>query len=109
MPSNAAANRGLATTSSARRSRQSFSGIASGDFADAELAELAVEGGAADSETAGDLGHSAAIMADGEPDHVGLYLLEAAHVAVAVVEGDAGRVVEGRGLRGAVQQGAVEI
>src|SRR4051794_41906758 len=79
------------------------------DLADAELAELTVEGGAADAETAGDFGHAAAIMADGEADDVGLDILEAAHVAVAVVEGDTRRVVQRGGLRGAVEQGAVEI
>ena len=54
-----------------------------GDVADAELAELAVEGRAADPQPPRDLGHAAAIMADGEADDVGLDLLERAQIAVA--------------------------
>src|SRR3954463_2233238 len=74
------------------------------DLADPELAELAVEGRAADPETARDLGHAAAIMADGEADHVGLDLLERAHVAVMVVERDARALGQRRGAGGAVQR-----
>src|SRR5919202_2112298 len=99
-PSQAAVRTGLALTSSTSRRRQSCSGTASGDLADAQLAQFAVEGGAADAEAAGDFGHAPAIMADGEADDVGLDLLEAAHVAVAAVEGDAGRVIQRGVLRG---------
>ena len=49
---------------------------ASGGGVDAEVAELAVKGRAADAEAPGDFGHAAAIMADGEADDVGLDLLE---------------------------------
>ena len=58
-----------------------------GDIADAELAELAVEGRAADPEPARDLGHPAAIMADGEADDVGLDRFERAQIAVAARRG----------------------
>ena len=40
-------------------------------------------------EAAGDFGHAAAIMADGEADDVGLDLLEAAQMAVGAEERDA--------------------
>src|SRR4051794_16380980 len=54
-----------------RRRRRRRAGRREGlrHLADAELAELAVEGGAADAEAAGYFGHAAAIMADGEADH----------------------------------------
>ena len=58
--------------------------LSGGDVADAELAELAVESRAADAEPAGDFGHAAAIMADGEADDVGLDLLERAQIAVGL-------------------------
>ena len=59
----------------------------SGGGVDAELAELAVEGRAADPEAARDFGHASAIMADGEADDVGLDLFQRAQMAVA---GDTG-------------------
>src|SRR5438270_2590438 len=83
--------------------------FASGDLADAELAELAEEGRAADAEAAGDLRHAAAIMADGEADDVGLDFLEAAHVAVARVKRDARGMIEGGVLRGPVQERLVDV
>ena len=60
-----------------------------GGGVDPELAELAVKRRAADPEAAGDLGHAAAIMADGEADDVGFDIFQRAQVAVAAVEGDA--------------------
>src|SRR5689334_14148364 len=79
------------------------------DLADAELAELPVQRGAADAEAAGDFGHPAAIMADGEADDVGFDRFEGPKVAVGVVEGDSGAVGQGRLLRGAVEGRAVEV
>ena len=44
---------------------------ASGCVANAQFGQLAVEWRAADPEAAGDFGHPAPVMADGEADHVG--------------------------------------
>ena len=65
---------------------------------DAELAELAVECRAADAQAARDFGHAAAIMADGEADHIGLDLVERAQVSVGTEQRDARRA---RSLAGA--------
>lgn len=48
----------------------------SGGGIDAQLAQLAIKGGAADPEPASNFGHSAAVVADGEPDDVGLDFFE---------------------------------
>src|SRR5207248_3165796 len=49
---------------------------------------LAVKRRASDPEAAGDLGHAAAIMADGEANDIGLDLLEQPQMAVAGEQGD---------------------
>ena len=54
----------------------------SGDIADAEFAELAIEGGPADPKPPCDLGHAAAIMADGEADDALPISPERAQIAV---------------------------
>ena len=53
---------------------------------DAEFAQLAIKRRAADAEAAGDFGHPAAIVPDGEADDIGLDFLERAQVAVVGVE-----------------------
>src|SRR3954451_171003 len=58
---------------------------------DPQVAELAVKGRAADAEAAGDFGHPAAIMADGEADDVGLDIFEHPQMAVAGEQSDLGR------------------
>jgi hypothetical protein len=60
----------------------------SGGGVDAELAEFPVKCRAANSETAGDFGHAATIMADGEADDIGFDFLETAQVAVLAIESD---------------------
>src|SRR5881394_2789286 len=62
-----------------------------GGGVDPEVAELAVEGRAADPEAPRDLRHAAAVMADRETDDVRLDLLERAEMAFAGVQRDAPR------------------
>src|SRR6185369_4019651 len=63
--------------------------LASGGGVDTQLAELPVERRTADTETPRDLGHAAAIMADGEADDVGLDILQRSKMPVTAVECDA--------------------
>src|SRR3954467_14278152 len=79
------------------------------DLADAQLAELSVEGRAPDPQPPRDLRHPPAIMADGEADDVGFDRFQRAQIAVGIVEGDAGAVRQRRLLRGAVERRPVEI
>src|SRR6185369_11932068 len=58
---------------------------------DSQFAELAVQRRAPDPQPPRDLGHAAAIMADGEADDVGLDLIQRAQIAVGVEQCDAAR------------------
>src|SRR5688572_28812727 len=67
---------------------------ASGRGVDADVAELAIERGAADSEAPCDFRHATAIMADGQADAVRLDLLERAQMPFVRKERDAGRTAQ---------------
>ncbi len=67
------------------------------------------KGSSGQSEAAGDFGHSAAIMADGEADDVGFDILEHAQMAVAGEQSDPGGPAIASSLRASLSVGAKSV